>query len=222
MALVQNAVGNKLYVWSNREGRPSADTTECLISAHGGQSIINSRFDVRAVKLVFYCPHGFSLSDPGLDAVVSGTIKVNQTVESGQCQDYELSKYQGADNNNAGETYTKIRGLADTLAQQAETTRETALKMCDMAIAANGKAKQKLDAIAEREHKRYLQLGRWMDIVTVRKQDFWRQWSNPMLSDVIKVLHSAGYDYTTFHCVFCRSPQLNPFTDRGSYVAQKV
>src|ERR1700683_2821311 len=56
------AVGEKLYVWT-KNGQDLATNDECVISSHGGQSMINSGFVVGTnQEVVFYCPHGNTLA----------------------------------------------------------------------------------------------------------------------------------------------------------------
>jgi hypothetical protein len=197
--LVQNAVGEKVYVWSKRTGGPSSDANgQCVISAHGAQSVINSRFPIRNVKLIFYNPHGSSLVDPGIKSIMTGGKLPTEVVASGTCRDYLLSKYQGRHQGGRGpgsETYEFIGGLGDQVEGQAEIWRD---------IYRDAFKRGDIDALRQASHllSRY---NSWMDIVTIRHRPLK---IDPMLSEVITALQKAGYRYTTIHCVFCRGPQL--------------
>jgi hypothetical protein len=104
------ALTEKIYVWTNG-GKNWATSDECVISSHGGQSMINRQFRVGAKQeVVFYCPHGNTLAlnvdrlvtDPGVNALE--VVAANKS-----CPDYSLSKFQ---EEAAGETYATLEKKA--------------------------------------------------------------------------------------------------------------
>ena len=111
---VKVPVGEDIYVWTRGGVKPNVNKA-CVISAHGGQSIINSTFDIdRGTKFVFYGPHGYTLLDPSLFDVLCGKVKSYQTVSVGDCQDYTLSKYQGEKHGSGREKYSDIESAGAT------------------------------------------------------------------------------------------------------------
>jgi hypothetical protein len=186
-------VGDKMYVWTQGGISPNRNSA-CIISAHGGQSIINStlgkaaRFDQR---FVFYCPHNYTLIDPSLMNILYGDVRPYETVTGGACQDYGLSKYQGAKHGSGREKYSDI--------EVAGTTDEELLKM--------GFKPEQLAARTRIARTDF-------DIVTIRYRRFK---SDPMLSDVVKTLNTNGWIYRTFHCSFCRGPSLPWKKELGSW-----
>ena len=72
--LMPTEVGPWIYVWSPG-GRKPTGGRECVISAHGVESRINSGIPKPKVTLYFYCPHGWNLNDPGLVGVNSGRAR---------------------------------------------------------------------------------------------------------------------------------------------------
>lgn len=214
MQLCQNELGSKLYIWTKTAGAASPGVKECVISAHGGQTIINSRFEVKGVTLRFYCPHGYALTDPGLEAVITQSVRHCQEVKDGKVQDYVLSKYQGK-HNKAGETYQKIGGLAETLEKGSSDLMDATLDFLGKyAEETNEKRKAKFLEIVDRNIAQLESKGRWMDIITLRNR---RMRFDLNLSEVIKKLNASGYGYTTVHCSFCRCPM---FGGPGSYQAK--
>jgi hypothetical protein len=198
--LYQSKVGSQLYVWSQTPGGMSPNTTECVISAHGGASIINSTF-VSGVNLIFYCPHGSTLIDAGiLPDILLGTIVSQPPVAPGQCQDYTLSKYQGR-HSDGYETYDMVQAMdertvkdAGAFETQAEQWIKTGLTQEDVQTFEKGF--NLLEKVGD---------FRWKDIVTIRNRG---GRLDPMLSEVIAMLQGAGFTYSTIHCSFCRSSML--------------
>jgi hypothetical protein len=219
VSLFQNAVGEDLYVWSEKSGAPSGRTAECVISAHGAQSFLNHMFPVGNTTLVFYGPHGYTLNDLGIEKFVSGQFAPYEQISQGQCQDYSLGKYQGR-HNRAGETYDKIGNmdglLARTVAEAARGSRAAALQVANM-DADDPMFNTMLRSLDEggKTRRRYQS---WMDIVTIRNRSVLATGSGTvMLSDVVSRLAAAGYNYTKVHCAFCRGP-ISPFVrSAGDY-----
>jgi hypothetical protein len=110
MTYVSTEVGDVIFVWRKRFSaiNPFGKNKSAIISAHGNDARINSKFpNERAYSLHYYGPHGHSLVDPGLEMFLNKTAKVTETVSSTNAQqDYVLSKYQNK-HNKKGESYTK-------------------------------------------------------------------------------------------------------------------
>src|SRR4051794_29627118 len=112
-------IGSLIYVWSQREGKPSRGVTEAVISAHGGTSQINGMRNAPRCNLAFYGPHGHILSALRLRDVVNGRAKSLKTIDSRASQDYRLSKYTNTDlnvtkereHNEEKETYADLEGM---------------------------------------------------------------------------------------------------------------
>lgn len=87
------AIGSKLYFFKSK-----TNSTDCLISAHGGYYKSTSTFDVpEGVEVIFYGIHGNLLQDPGIRLIGFDAEPV-QTIPNQQdgrtCMNYALSKYQ--------------------------------------------------------------------------------------------------------------------------------
>ena len=198
--LYQSQAGSQLYVWSQTPGGMSPNTTECVISAHGGASIINSTF-VSGVELIFYCPHGSTLMDEGiLPDILLGTIVSQPPVVPGQCQDYSLSKYQGR-HSGGTETYEMVQTMDERTVKDAGAFKTQAEQLINTGLTQENvqtfeKGFNLLDKVSN---------YRWKDIVTIRNRG---GRLDPMLSEVITTLRGAGFTYSTIHCSFCRSSVL--------------
>jgi hypothetical protein len=198
--LYQSKAGSQLYVWSQTPAGMSPNTTHCIISAHGGASIINSTFNSN-VTLIFYCPHGNSLMDLGImPDILLETIVHEPPVVAGQCQDYTLSKYQGR--HSAGvETYAHVQKMDERTVKDAGVFQSDAEGLME-----TGLTKENVKDF-EKGFNLLAKVGnyRWKDIVTIRNRG---GRMDPMLSEVIAMLHGAGFTYSTIHCSFCRSSML--------------
>jgi hypothetical protein len=110
MTYVSTEVDQRIFVWRKRFSaiNPFGKNKSAIISAHGNEATINSKFpNERAYSLHYYGPHGHSLVDPGLKMFLNKTAKIIETVSStNPGQDYVLSKYQNK-HNQKGESYTK-------------------------------------------------------------------------------------------------------------------
>ena len=106
LMFTKTEVGRQIYVWSVN-GKKTTNTA-VVISAHGMQTIINSRHTLpRNLKnIVFYAPHGTNLRDPLLENIIAGKV-LPAEISKGDTQDYHLTKYQGT-HNGVGETYEEI------------------------------------------------------------------------------------------------------------------
>ena len=188
---VKNELGNKVYVWTQGGGKES-QKEGAIISSHGGQAIFNGEFSVPdGVTLHFYAPHGYALQDPSLFSVILGKATVNETVKGPKkFADYKLHKYQGS-HGNESENYESI-GL---------------LGMTDQELIDAGFSRQQLES-----RDKPLPL----DVITIRNRNMR---VSPMLSDVLNLLQTNGWNYKTIHCSFCRCPQMK--NETGTWDALK-
>lgn len=211
MPYYQNAVGERIYVFSENNGARSTNCDHCVISAHGRQTIMNSTFTNNAVNLHYYVPHGYSLRDPGLRAIMEQSVRPCQSIQAGQSPDYVLSKFQGRHGNNA-ETYTKIGQEINAAPAMLQSSRD-AVTQLDGLPRPYTKDMDQYRRMAEESVSRW---SRKIDVVTIRNRRFKLDLN---LSEIIRILHQNGYQYTNIHCSFCRSPAI-PFVGPGSASAQ--
>ena len=182
-------VDGRYYVWTIG-GKVNKSA---VISAHGAQTWVNSKFKIPDnVKLHFYQPNGYLLQDPGLINVIYDEVKPLETVSGGKSQDYSLSKYQGAKHGSDRESYQNIPSFGIT----KQELLDLGFKEADI----NNMKKARDD----------------IDIISVRNRRFK---TDPVLSDLIKSVHNAGYKYTDFYCSFCRGPAFSK--EKGSWDATK-
>jgi hypothetical protein len=142
----------------------------------------------RDATLVFYCPNGYILSDPGAIGIAAGLTPADERVAPGQAQqDYDLQKYQGYHNDLVGpdkETYAFIQQGAHDLEGRRKVVETTF----------TGRFKEDtLKQIRKLE----------MDVVTVRNREFHKP---PTLYELVDALEKAGFHYREIHCSFCRCP----------------
>jgi hypothetical protein len=189
---VKNEVGDKIYVWTIGGGRAKKNT-ECIISAHACQTILNSEFKVDGATFAFYALHGYALLDPSLYSILSGEVKPCEIVKDGKCQDYSLGKFQGAKHGSGRERYEDIELLG----------------MTDDEMLQKGCKREDLSKRTQLQH---------MDIVTIR---FRRFRTDPTLFEVVKELRKNGWGYKTYHCCFCRSAGAPWQKDKGDWDATK-
>jgi len=189
---VKNEVGNHCYVWTLGGGKGNRQSA-AVLSAHGGQTILNSKCpkSLRGwVDLAFYCPHGYTLLDPSLLAVIEGRVKPNEVVPCGIYQDYSLSKYQTAKHGAADETY-------DAIAAVGKTSDEWANEGFRFDVGKGPEAPK-------------------LDIITIRYR---RLKTDPTLFDILATMKDNGWTYDTIHCSFCRGPALK--SEKGSWDAKR-
>lgn len=180
-------IGSKLYIFKSK-----SNSTDALISAHGGYYKGNRSFQVpHGIELIFYGIHGNVLSDPGVK--LSDTkAKVVETISGGkQCTDYELSKYQGRHGGSPGkpaETYGRIANrinyVDDNLAQLFKiASTSTNEKVAKSAM-------------------KNIQDSRSMSLITIRNR--WNS-QNVYLKDLLPMVLKSYPGIKRFHCSFCRS-----------------
>lgn len=208
MSLYQNTVGSNLYVWSSKRASPSAN--ECIITAHGASRLIGNGLSGLDVELVYYTPHGTSLDDPTLQKLIIGAVKPAERIRTKEkiSHDYMLGKYSnsqasgGRQHNSNGESYESIAGLPDTLAAKGKHITDTLATFGN--IRAKSPELQRKITELELEARQYTQYAPH-DVITIRNRGH-RTLFNPVtLSEVIRTLQHYGYNYSVFHCSFCRN-----------------
>lgn len=172
------ALGSHFYLFKSK-----TNTTDCLISAHGGYSKTTSDFTVNGCTLFFYVDHDSALADPGMALMYKRGKPVETITSTQKCRNYILSKYQGR-HSKSGETYQTIY---DAIQKDDEFTLEI------MGL------KDKMD---ERSWAASMQQTRSMSILTIRNRWFN---TNQNLSDAIAAARREMSTLVNFHCSFCRS-----------------
>jgi hypothetical protein len=189
-------IGSKLYLFKSK-----SNSTDCLISAHGGYYKESRTFQVpNGVTLYFYGEHKKVLSDPGIKLADTKAKYVERVGEGQKCVNYILSKYQGK-HNKAGETYEKI---ADRIAFQDKSLGDI-FKM--ITTTQNEKLATKgLGMILDSQS---------MSVVTIRNRWFA---SDVNLLEVISAVRKVLPGIKNFHCSFCRSLVGDPNPETSTVV----
>lgn len=231
------ALGHNFYLFRGNDG----NTDQLLISSHGGATKRKVLIP-GGTTLYFYCPHGMSLTDPGVTPIALGEIK-SWKCRSKSVYDYPLSKYQEKYGTKNKETYgTIVKALKNNRiwCENAESTVNAILDEIvkkkilitnpeDVSMAERALEKILIDVNPDVEAERLWKSKaitlitfltqkkelKPMDILTVRKRAFH---SNPKLSDVFKELERNDLKYRDVHCSFCR-PEKGPDL---AYEAPKV
>lgn len=192
MPIGKSDVGGRIYVFSNNLGQQV--NTECVIDAHGEQTIGNRTFEVPEGRSIsFYVDHGHpqifnngSMTFPNnsddnfaytnaLEAIATGVAEPRHTIDGGgrvTVPDYSLSKIQRTKAGCMGGAWSNW--------------------------------------IGERNDMTYEHVERFIghfpatrDIVTIRNRQLKLE---ILLSEVVRLLTHGHYNYTAIHCSFCRSP----------------
>jgi len=186
------SLGSKLYIFKSK-----SNSTDCLISAHGGYYKGTSTFTVATgVEVIFYGVHGNVLQDPGV-RLIDYAAKPVQTIpnpqDGRQCLNYVLSKYQGSHGGSPGkpaETYEKIKNRVkfndDTLSERFTKLTTT--------------QKPKEGEIILKSILAY----KTMSVVTIRNRWFLSN-GDVYLKDAIEEVRKALPGIKRFHCSFCRN-----------------
>lgn len=198
MSLYRHPVGEKLYVWTmNSADGPSKKSA--LISAHGMYSCMNGMETAPLnLQLHYYSPHGYVLNDPGLDAVLTGSVAIKESVAARKSRDYVLGKYQNSAtnrHNTMGEDYEIILNTPERFERIAGAA--------NVRIALPPRGTTRSMGIRDRKQLERFENGDVkMDVITVRNRRFMAM---PRFSWVIMELIRHGYRYEAIHCSFCRS-----------------
>lgn len=183
-------LGSKLYIFKSK-----SNSTDCLISAHGGYHKGTTSFAVdQGVEVVFYGAHGNTLSDPGvklIDYPAKPAQVIPNRIDGNQCLNYVLSKYQGSHGGTPGKPAETYERIANRVKYNDDTINERFQKLLTTT---------KPD-LGERLLKSILQY-KTMSVVTIRNR--WSG-SDVYLKDVIKAVRKELPGMKRFHCSFCRS-----------------
>ena len=197
------AIGSKVYAWSPGGAKPPADRSRsCVISAHGVESFITSKFGKpKQVSLVYYCPHGWNLSETPVQALAKGELKPKERIPGKvACQDYALTKLQGS-GQFEHETYGFIQTGMHRKALETRTRNRNVLTKENISFQKKFQ-EDYFDTLANNLEE---QLGRIRDpihdVITIRDR---AMFSSPTLFEVIGLLEKAGFHYGDVHCGFCR------------------
>ncbi|MCA9543661.1 MAG: hypothetical protein KC613_04705 [Myxococcales bacterium] len=203
---IRTAIGDSLYLHRAKAG-PITPGHHLLISAHGvfvqELAFFGRPLSTRVpawCQLHFYAPHGDSILDPTVPAILSGSYQVFETIRPGSpVVDYRLSKYQGR-HGSVNETYESItenlranEAVLDTIQQQAAKGR--AIKFGP-------------------------NFAFHFDVLTIRNRWWMKASVGEKLSDVLQALATAGYRYENIHCSFCRSPMIGGGTSSATRFGQ--
>jgi len=182
------ALGSKLYFFKS-----ATNSTDCLISAHGGYYKGSKSFKVPSgVDLIFYGVHGNLLSDPGVKLADFDATPV-ETIGGGKdCTNYALSKYQGSHGGTDGKP-------AETYASIHRRVQYNNQRLADYFKTATTSSNQKVVNL----NIQTILKSRSMSVVTIRNRWF-LPGGDVYLKDVIKEVTKAYPGIKRFHCSFCR------------------
>lgn len=183
------AIGSKYYFFKS-----GTNSTDCLISAHGGFYKSTKRFEVPSgVTLIFYGVHGNVLSDPGVKLADYDATPVETLTGGSECFNYALSKYQGRHGgtpDKPAETYERISNRMKYNNERLQNHFNVATTSSNQKI-----VKMNLDVILK---------SRTMSVLTIRNRWF-MSGGDAYLKDAIKEVLKVFPGIKRFHCSFCRS-----------------
>ena len=188
-------LGNRMYLFKS-----STNSSDCMISAHGGYILENRAFKVPAnTRILFYGQHGAALNDPGILTFhrSAGAAKVVETITAGQpCRNYLLSKYQGAHAGESGkETVETYKAVAKSV-----STQDLKRNMAWQGLLKTTNQKTQEIKIAN------IQQAIGGSILTIRNRA--TILVGVPLKDAIKAAQKEMPSLRVFHCIFCRSNML--------------
>jgi hypothetical protein len=194
------ALGRYLYLFKS-----STNSTDCVISAHGGYMFENRDFTVpEGITLRFLGEHGASLIDPTIDDFFrnQGDAISVETISGGQkCRNYLLSKYQGAHAGKSGtevvETYGQINQRVDVTDKQRQKNFNQMLRAANV---------QGGDANVVKMQLEHLDRARGGSVLTIRNR--WDVVFGIPLQDALKAAKKEMPTLREFYCLFCRSYML--------------
>jgi hypothetical protein len=182
------AIGSKFYFFKS-----ATNSTDCLISAHGGYYKATTMFKVPGgVELIFYGVHGNVLSDPGVKLVDYDATPVQTLGGGADCYNYALSKYQGSHggtNGKPAETYGSIN-------KRIKYNNERLANHFKVASTSNNQKLVNLNMQA-------ILKSRTMSVLTIRNRWF-MPGGDAYLKDAVKEVLQAFPGIKRFHCSFCR------------------
>ncbi|WP_237213835.1 putative adhesin [Falsiroseomonas oryziterrae] len=195
------SLGRNIYLFKSK-----TNSTDCIISAHGGFMAENSSFKVPdGLTLYFYGPHGAALLDPGTTTFY-GRMHEAESVEvirGGQdCRNYLLSKYQGAHAGSTGTETVETYAQLSQKVSQTDTTRgllfNQMMKAASIDSPNTQRVKQNMTELKNRL--------RGASILTIRNR--WDIVFGVPLSDALKALRKEAPSIREVHCLFCRCAML--------------
>lgn len=186
------SLGRYLYLFKSK-----TNSTDCIISAHGGYMSENRSFTVPSgITLQFFSVHSSTLTDPGINAFQKNQAQAKpvETIQGGAtCRNYLLSKYQGR-HNEMDETYEKI---ATGVSNQDTLRSAFGNKLFNDASTTTGsqdKVEQTLLNLARNHGGSVLTVRNRFDVVF-----------GVPLQDAIKAAKKEMPTLRVFYCLFCRS-----------------
>jgi hypothetical protein len=188
-------LGRHFYLFKSK-----TNSTDCIISAHGGYISEIFAFDVpRGVTLRFYSPHSSTLIDPGLGSFQrkeSRALAIEILHGGERCKNYRLQKYQGH-HGNENETYESI---ANGVLQQDLVRGSMFGKLM--------RAKHDPNSTPDYLQNLLIDLGRQYggSVLTVRNR--WDAKLGVSLSDAIDAARTEMPTIRNFFCLFCRANML--------------
>jgi hypothetical protein len=181
--------------------KSSTNSSDCLISAHGGFVAENRSFKIPSgVTILFYGVHGAALLDPNITTFAKEYSKAEpvETYSGGQnCRNYLLSKYQGA---HAGASGTDVVETYDQVGQTV-TNRD---KIRNLKFAKMTKEGQTQDIQQKVFNELMMEWGG--SILTIRNR--WDVFFGVPLSEAINSARKEMPSLRTFHCIFCRCTMM--------------
>lgn len=188
------SLGRYLYLFKSR-----TNSTDCIISAHGGYMFENRAFTVPSgVTLQFFSVHSSTLTDPGINSFQKNQAQAKpvETITGGNmCGNYLLSKYQGK-HNNMDETYEKIaEGVTNN--DNLRTMLGNKLFKDGGSGGSQDKVLQTLQSLARNHGASVLTVRNRFDVVF-----------GVPLEDAIKAAKKEMPTLRVFYCLFCRSNMM--------------
>lgn len=191
------ACGRYCYLFKSK-----TNSSDCMISAHGGFVAENRSFTVpQGVEVIFYGTHGAALQDPNISSFapnLSKAIPVEVAPGGQSCRNYLLSKYQGAHAGASGtevvETYDQIAGAIASRDRVRQAKFDKMLKTPGGVVSTEDKVFTDL-------------MENWGgSILTIRNR--WDVLTGVPLSEAIKAARKEMPSLRAFHCIFCRCTML--------------
>lgn len=175
---------------------PKVPTNRVIISAHGGRELTNANsFIVPSNTILrFYSEDKNSVVDPRLVEFYRQEAVPKEILSEGdRCFDYILTKYQGNDNNQMGESYESIANLINNELRYMQTSLDQA------AVAgARGNARAQATLL---QNARKVKMAA---VLTVRNRMFR---ANVSLAEMLDLVRAAAPQIQLFDCLFCRAAE---------------
>lgn len=198
----------RAYLWVH----PTHEApSKVVITAHGTSVADQSarampRGHLRAPRLNFYCRHGQSLMNEGLINYTSLRNRPLEIVAADQSYDYYLSKFTNTSTNSRrhnddNETYDDISALLHAPYRTPSPDAQATVSFAEAGASAG------MSRFMDRALTPYFPT----DIISIAGRPFNNRFVNTLfsrdavkLSDILRWLAEANYDYPEVHCSFCR------------------